>query len=199
MSEARILADNVHRLCRPHTTSVETDDGYKIATLPSLISQLREAISPSGGAGNGGSPTKQRLPLDAHALDVYREIEATARKLLAAKTHRPVRPGPPEAVIISYQAAVQAFGEREIQEAVQFTTKWVGLIEGIMNPVKARRPLQQPCPQCEALWDGAEDRKYALTVWCDGPTTSWDAYCAACEAVWFGDEITYLLRALEAA
>lgn len=200
MDDFAKLSDNVHRLTKPHTTRVETDEGFKVATLPPLIDQLRAAKTPSGGAGHGGAPTKQRLPIDAGAFDLFEEIEAEAKQLLAACSLARAKPRALEDVIVRYRAAIQGFGAAEVGNAAVVTERWISRIEDALTPPPQRRPMQQPCPSCGELWDCmVPERRWALTAWTQGPMTAWEVYCSACGAEWLGQDISFLLRATNAA
>lgn len=196
MDNFATLADNVHRLTNPHTTRLETDEGFKVATLPSLIQQLRSAKTPSGGNGNGGAPTKQRLPMDAGAFDMFEKINAEARTLLAGCSLNRRPPATLEGAITRYQAAIQGFGVGEVAEAAAVTTGWIKQIENTLTPPPQRRPIQQPCPACGELWDcSVPERRWALTAWTQGPMDAWEVYCSGCGAEWLGQDIAFLLRA----
>ena len=201
MSDAAVLRDNVHQLSRVHAATLHTDDGPRIVKVDPLIAQLRAAIAPSGSSGNGGSPTKQRLPMNADAFDAYQIISEQAIRALTATARRPRR-STLEATIIRYQAAAQGHGATELADAAHLTGQWIRLTQSILNPSKARRPTQQPCPHCANTWDTTTtDRRWAVTVWAGDhvPITEWEAYCSACETAWVGEELAIYLRAMAAA
>jgi hypothetical protein len=198
------LAGYVHRLTRVHQNSVETDAGMQLVSALPLVTQLRQAITPSGAGGSGGSPTKQRLPMDAGAFDTYRYIEEEARRLLAGCSLKLRQPKELERVITRYQGEVQKYGELELEQAAKTARLWVERIEATLVPPRRRRPVQQACPApgCGALWDvsGAE-RVWAVTVWAgmEVPRGEWEAWCSVCESLWVGEDLSQFLAAVSAA
>lgn len=200
VSASTDLGSNITKLARVHHSTIQTDAGTRYVKALPLINQLRAAITPSGDGGTGGSPMKQRLPLDDHALDTFNEIDGEARYLLGLCSLRRYQPEHLEQVVLAYQRETLKFGEGEIGEAARITSGWVRRIENLLTPPKSRRPLRQPCPSCGELWDMyTGERVYALTAWCDGPPAAWEVACAACGAGWVGEQIGFLLAAQNAA
>jgi hypothetical protein len=204
MSAQSDLAGHVHKLTRIWDDKVETDEGWRLVPTPPLIAQLRQAITPSGAGGSGGSPSKQRLPMDAGAFDAFRYIEEEARRLLAGCSLKRRQPQALEDVVTRYQMEIQKFGEGELVEAAKTARLWVERIEATLVPPRKRRPLQQACPApgCGAVWDvsGAE-RVWAVTVWAglEVPRGEWEAWCSVCASLWVGEDLASFLAAIPAA
>lgn len=149
------------------------------------------------GGGASGSPS----PINVSALDLLRDIETEARRDYREVTGY-AWPGSLEGLL----QTVAAMDELEPQWSnylTHVTLEWIGAITAMLWPVKPRRKLVgKVCPSCGFATYG-EERKTCLSLgcWDDAGNMraigTWDIECAACEAGWTGDQVAYLLRALD--
>lgn len=191
------LADNVHVLTREHLSQ---DKQGNLRTIPALLAELRLAVTPgrnsSGGGGSEGAP----IPIDPTALDMLGLIENEARKDYAEATGA-VWTGELEALLQSYPHS-QISAEWEAYLA-RVTLGWVDTITAYLWPIKPRRKLVgKVCPSCGSATYG-EERKTCLSLGCWDDTGAmrsigtWDIACASCAAEWVGDQVAWLLKALD--
>ena len=189
------LSDNVHVLTRPHLTN---HDGT-LRHAPALLAELRNAVTP-GQNGYGGGASGPPIPINPEAVDML------ARMTNDAKTdYREIAghawPGTLETLLqhiagMSLDADWHNYLER-------VTLEWVDQINAFLWPVKPRRKLVgKVCPSCGWATYG-EERKTCLSLGCwddEGNMRKigeWDIECGSCEAGWAGDQVIYLLRALD--
>lgn len=191
------LNDSVHRLTRPHLT--QTRDG-SLREVPALLAELRLAVTPghagSAGAKDGGQP----IPINPNALDLISAIEKEARADYAEATGN-AWTGTLEALLQSYPATNLSNEWEAYLERV--TLEWVTTITGMLWPERPRRKLVgKVCPSCGLALHG-DDRAVCLSLGCwddDGNLAkigSWDIECASCGAEWAGEQVAWLLRALD--
>ena len=190
------LQDNIHVLTREHLSQ---DKQGNLRTIPALLAELRLAVTPGRNSSSGGGSEGAPIPIDPTALDMLGLIENEARKDYAEATGA-VWQGDLEALLQSYPHG-QISAEWEAYLA-RVTLGWVDTITAYLWPVKPRRKLTgKTCPACGQSKYG-EDRKVALSLGCwdmDGNLAKigdWDIACAGCEAQWSGDQVSWLLRAL---
>jgi hypothetical protein len=192
------LQDSVHRLTREH---LATDKNGILRVTPALLAELRLALTPGrNSSGNGGSEGAP-IPIDPTALDMLRDIEEEARKDYAEATGSAWH-GELEALLQSYpHAQITAEWETYLARVV---LGWVDTITAYLWPVKPRRKLVgKVCPSCGSATYG-EERKTCLSLGCwdsEGGMKKigdWDIECASCEAGWSGEQVGWLLTALDA-
>jgi len=191
------LQDSVHRLTREHLTN---DKDGVLRAVPALLAELRLALTPGRNSSGGGGAEGAPIPIDPTALDMLRAIEKEARKDYAEATGN-VWNGELEALLQSYPHA-QISAEWEAYLA-RVALGWVDAITAYLWPVKPRRKLVgKVCPSCGWATYG-EERKTCLSLGCwddEGNMRAigtWDIECASCEAGWAGDQVAWLLRALD--
>jgi len=189
------LQDSVHQLCRDH---LRTGPDGKAHKVPALLDELRAAVTPgrnSSGGGAAGPP----IPIDPDALDLLREIEATAKRdyyeMTGVQWTKDLDRLLPWMVSLDLKPEWHAYLER-------VSLEWIDAIQAMLWPVKPRRKLTgKTCPACSQSLYG-EERKVALSLGCwddDGNLAkigAWDIACAGCGAEWAGDQVSWLLRAL---
>jgi len=149
-----------------------------------------------GGGGASGPP----IPIDPSAVDLLTEIHREARRDYHEITGSGW-PGNVDSLLIHF-AAMNLTPEWD-SYLTHVTTEWLDRITAMLWPVKPRRKLVgKVCPSCGQAVYG-DERKTSLSLGCwddDGNMRAigtWDIECAACEASWAGEQVAYLLRALD--
>jgi hypothetical protein len=190
------LRDNIWQLTKEH---LKTGPDSKPHKVPALLDELRAAVTPgrnSSGGGTSGPP----IPIDPDALDLLREIETEARR-----DYLEITEGVWQA---SLEELIQRFASLDLTPEwdnylTHTTLDWVDRITSLLWPVKPRRKLVgKVCPSCGWATYG-EKRKTCLSLGCwdsEGgmkKVGDWDIECASCEAGWAGDQVGWLLRALD--
>lgn len=191
------LRDSVHQLTSEH---LRTGPDGKAHKVPALLDELRAAVTPGRAGSAGGSDGGPPIPINPNALDLLAEIEGEARRDYYEITGEPWNS--------TLEELLQRFG------AMDLAPEWGAYLERVMLehidaitamlwPVKPRRKLVgKVCPSCGWSTYG-EERKTCLSLGCwDGeggvlPPGQWDIECGSCEAAWAGDQITWLLTALD--
>lgn len=190
------LADHCHQLAREH---LKTGPDGKAHKVPALLDELRNAVTPgrnSSGGGAAGPP----IPIDPDALDLLREIEAAAKSDYYEMTG--VHWTKDLDALLPWIAGLDLTPEWD-NYLRHVTQEWIDKINAMLWPVKPRRKLVgKVCPSCGWATYG-EERKTCLSLGCwddDGAMKkigAWDIACASCEAEWVGDQVSWLLKALE--
>lgn len=189
------LSDNIHQLVNEHLKLGPTGKPHMI---PSLLTELREAVTP-GNSGAAGGASGPPIPINAEAVDLLAKIEADLKadywEMLAVAW-----PGKLDGLLSAI--GHQATGEWEAYFE-HVTLDWVDKITTFLWPIKPRRKLfGKTCPACGLALHG-EERAVCLTLGCWDSTGelakigAWNISCEGCGAHWAGDEVTWLLRALD--
>ena len=186
----------MHQLCREH---LKTGPDGKTHKVPALLVDLRAAVSPgNSGASGGGSGAPS--PINIDAVDMIHKITKEAETEYGEMTGQ-LWNGTLEELLIGIGEKIPspewyAYLER-------MTLEWVDAITAFLWPVKPRRKLTgKTCPSCGQTYHG-DERKVTLSLGCwdaDGNMTTigaWDIECAACEARWTGEQVSWLLRAID--
>lgn len=193
------LADAVSRLTRNTPQSVHTadDEGNPKVTFkmwPSLLNQLRFAMTPGMEAGAGGSGSGRPAPLALNAFDLLRKIDETS-------THQYWTMGGKSRLdALSLEKRIQFWAAKAVaspgteDEAHKMIAGWCREIEAMFNP-QHRIELRGKCPECgrshyQVEEDGDMIRKPTLTAIPHERGTF--ASCGNCGATWAG----YQLHAL---
>lgn len=199
----RTLDEAVSLLTRNTPQSVRTEDqeGNPVISFrmyPSLLGQLRAALTPGMESGSGGSGSGRPSPLALNAFDLLRRIDETStyQYWTFGGTHRL------DATSISkriqFWAARATEDPATEKEATRMINAWCLEIEALFNP-EHRIELQGTCPHCGYAHRLVEDdgelvRKATLTVIpYDGGAL---ASCGYCEATWEGRELHDLAKHL---
>lgn len=202
------LADNVHQLSREH---LKTGPDGKPHKVPALLDELRDAVTPGHAGSAGGSDGGPPIPINPNALDLIAEIESEARRDYFEITGA-YWPAAPDGLMSYWPATTYRLlghlGTADLTpEWITYldhvTLDWIDRITAMLWPVKPRRKLVgKVCPSCGWATYG-EERKTCLSLGCwddmGGMRAigTWDIACASCEAEWVGDQVTFLLRALD--
>jgi len=190
------LKDSAHRLAREH---LKMDNHGKAHKVPALLTDLRTAVTP-GRNSSGGGASGPPIPIDPDALDLLRDIEMEARK-----DYREISgecwAGELEALLL-HVSGLDLTPEWSNYLA-RVWLEWIDRIDAHLWPVKPRRKLVgKVCPSCGWATYG-EERKTCLSLGCwdvEGNMRAigtWDIECASCEASWAGEQVAWLLRALD--
>lgn len=167
--------------------------------VSALLHELREAVTPGSsmsGSGANGKPS----PINADAVDMLAKIEEGFKtdywEMLASRWS-----GTLDALLLKLPADVPNAEWETYLEHV--TLDWVDTITAFLWPTKPRRKLvSKVCPACGLSLHG-DERAVCLTLGCwnsAGELTKigdWDIKCEGCGAHWAGDEVAWLLRALD--
>lgn len=190
------LSDHIHQLCREH---LRTGPDGKLHKVPALLEELRAAVSPgnSGASGGGnGAPS----PINIDAVDMVHRITKEAETEYGEMTGQ-LWNGSLEDLLTGIVEQVpspewSAYLER-------MTLEWIDSINAFLWPTKPRRRLTgKVCPSCGLKVHG-DERNVCLSLGCwddngnMAPIGGWDIECAACGAAWSGDQVAWLLRALD--
>jgi hypothetical protein len=190
------LKDSVHQLSRPHLRTGPDNRPHKV---PALLDELRAAVTP-GNSMSGGGASGAPSPINVSALDLLGEIESETRRDYYEITDT------------GWQSTLEDLLQR--YAGMDLTPEWAAYLErvtleyvdkinALLWPVKPRRKLVgKVCPSCGWATYG-DERKVCLSLGCwdsEGNMRKigdWDIECAGCEAGWAGDQVSWLLRALD--
>lgn len=192
------IAQYAHRLTRPHLSFMP--DG-RAGEVPSLLTELREAVTNSSADGGGGSSDGKPLPFDTGALELLRSIEGDAGE------HYAERYG--ERYFGTLEGLLQAIaddGTHDLEWSAFFERlylEWTDLIEDKVRPTKVRCLENTPCPSCGLLIHG-EGRETCVVIRCFKrgggrdllPINEWTAACRGCGAEWDNDAMKFLLASV---
>jgi hypothetical protein len=191
------LNDHIHQLSRPH---LRTAPDGSLRHAPALLDELRAAVTPGHAGSAGGGTSGPPIPINPNALDLLTEIETEARRDYFAMTEAPWS-GDLDALLIRF--TMMDMTQEWDNYLTHVTSDWVDRITAMLWPVRPRRKLTgKVCPACGWATYG-DERKVCLSLGCwddDGNMRKigeWDIECASCEAGWAGDQVAYLLRALD--
>lgn len=194
------MSVEVETLTREHKVAVTTDEGIEFHSVPSLLSQLRDAVF-GGMEATGGSSMKASLPISEAALDLYMVIDREITEAWVGAFQRVPGKEKPEALLSQWAAwaepdtAVTA-GPREWY-ASDLVSKWENQIREFFDPPRMAE-INVPCPSCEAQYvygmsAGEETRSSALRFNRSRETgQTLDARCLACGVVWLPSQFERL-------
>lgn len=192
------LLDAIDALTKPYRHTVhdihgqpqlDKDEQAVTVERPARLTQLHDAIRPSGSSGTGSSAARERILIDSGALEQwsqYRDrINAEARKV-------DVRPDNDPAVTLRrWYVAVESrtLTDAFEQEWVRRLGSWALAIDRRLNP-PYRREVTAPCPFCgERRALDKETGQYVTAVVSEcwrgegGIDTSWFIQCRFCGQV----------------
>lgn len=164
------------------------------------MEELRNAVTPGHAGSAGGSDGGPPIPINPNALDLLGEIEQTAkddyREMTGVPWTKSVDALLPWIAGLDLKPEWSAYFER-------VSLEWIDAITALLWPAKPRRKLVgKVCPSCGWATYG-EERKTCLSLGCwddEGGMKKigeWDIECASCEAGWTGEQMIFLLRALD--
>ena len=173
--------------------------GERIGKVPALLVELREAVSGKSSSDlGGGSASKQKILVNATALDLLKSITDRVRSGYA---DRYGKSAPTLETCIEQIAA----GEHDADWEAWFIDLFETIkqeIEAMLRPKKLRRLDGIECPACGQTVHG-EERETCLYLDCYinehkelRRFDEWVATCEACDATWAGKEMKWLLVAL---
>lgn len=192
------LADHVHRLCNEHLTLI---DGRPVK-VPALLDELDRAIGSSVGPSGSSKGSASPLPIDADALDLRARIHAEILETHEEMIGEPFRSAPRRLLgLWANGGATTPEWEAYIE---RLSLEWIDSIEAKLGmKARARKLTGIQCPSCGQSMHG-EEREVCLSLACYGDDGAmlahhaWSVACAACGAVWGGQEMAWLLKALAA-
>lgn len=176
-----------------------TNHNGKIGKVPALLTELREAVSgSSAGDAGGGASSKQRILVNASALDLLQSIDAEVRVAYADRFGQ----GAPT---LDTCIRLIANSEHPTDWQAWFTETFqtfITRIEATLRPKKLRRLDNVTCPSCNQAVHG-EERVTCLYLDCYADehktlkhSSEWSVECAGCGAAWGHADMRWLLVAL---
>lgn len=202
------MSVDVEVLVSEHKKAINTADGIEFHSVPSLISQLREAVYGGSVADGAGGASAAKLPIQAAALDVYMLIDRQVTAAWVAVFNRVPSADRIETLLIEWAAQANAETIVDVDGrsvyAPEAVASWVGRIEDYLNPPRLA-PIDLPCPSCGERYqhrnvDGEEKRSGVLFFRRDRATgETVDARCESCGVVWLPSQFMFFLTALNAA
>lgn len=187
------LRANIQELTETHLKMGPTG---KPVQAPSLLSELRAAVKPGNDGGGGGASSSAPIPINPDAVDLLSSITHEAN-VDYFEIHGVRYRGPLEGLLQTHDRLNDEWGA--YIEGV--TLGWIDRINGLLRPTKPRRKLGVECPSCGQRFHG-EGREVCLTADCWGPNeemlhpAAWHVRCEGCGAVWVGDDLKWLIAAL---
>lgn len=194
------MSVDVETLTREHKVAVTTDEGIEFHSVPSLLSQLRDAVF-GGMEATGGSSMKASLPISEAALDLYMVIDREISEAWVGAFQRVPGKEKPEVLLAQWASwadpdtAVTA-GPRDWY-ASDLVNKWETQIREFFDPPRTAE-INVPCPSCEEQYvygvsAGEEVRSAALRFNRSRDTgQTLDARCLACGMVWLPSQFERL-------
>lgn len=197
------MSIDVETLTREHKTAVSTDEGIEFHSVPSLISQLRDAIFGGMESTGGSSAMKSKLPISAAALDLYMVIDREITAAWVAAFHRVPNADNPELLLAQWGAWADAETITEVSGRTYYAPDAVSLwgrriVDFFDPPRMAEIDAECPMPDCGHRYvytqvDGEEIRSAAMRFNRSRHTgQTLDARCMACGTVWQPAEFTRL-------
>jgi len=190
------LNDHIHQLSREH---LKTGPDGQLRHAPALLAELRTAVTP-GNSGSAGGASGPPIPINPEAVDMLTRFTTDAKKDYTEITGQHW-PGTLEALLQHFAWMDLAPDWHAYLERI--TLEWVDQITAFLWPIKPRRKLTgKTCPACGLAHHG-DERAVTLSLGCwddDGNLAkigAWDIECGSCGAQWSGDQVSWLLRALD--
>lgn len=201
------MSVEVEVLVHEHKRAHHTVDGIEFHTVPSLISQLREAVYGGSVSDGAGGAAKSKLPIQAAALDLYMLLDRQITDAWVTAFNRVPNADRIEALLSEWGAWADAetivtVGGRNMY-ANDAVTGWVQRIEDYLTPPRMA-PIKLPCPSCgtrhqERVVDGETVQSDALFFRRDRTTgETLDARCEVCGVVWTPSQYMFFVKALSA-
>ena len=196
---------DVEVLIHDHRKAVSTVDGLEFHTVPSLLSQLRDAVFGGSVADGAGSAMKAKLPIQAAALDLYMLVDRQITEAWVAAFARVPNADRPEALLAEWAAwaapeTLVTVAGRDVY-APDAVAGWVRAVEDYFDPPRLAE-ISAACYSCGERYvfrpvDGETVRSSALSFRRDRDTgETLDARCGACEMVWLPSQFRYLAEQL---
>ncbi|WP_336630019.1 MULTISPECIES: DUF7341 domain-containing protein [unclassified Microbacterium] len=187
------MSVDVETLTRDHQVAVTTDEGIEFHSVPSLISQLRDAVFGGMESTGGSSSMQARLPISEAALDLYMQVDREIAEVWVQAFKRVPGRDKAEAMLTEWAAwaepeTIVTAGPRDWY-AKDVVAKWETQIRDFFDPPRLA-DIKGPCPNCGeryvySISAGEEVRGTALRFHRSRMTgETLDARCLACGAVW---------------
>jgi len=214
--------DMIRDLSRSHPVVVSRDDSDEYTSVDGLIQQLRDEVF--GGTDKGAtSGNKNRLPLNAPALDLYTLIDRQISEVWGATFARIPGADKPERLLAQWAAHANPLDVTIVSSpetiyrngletvvwlkdettAINLLSRWHRSITELFDPPRvATNPAA--CVQCGAResWqrrDGQTVKSTALALIIDRSTDrAKEMRCRACGAIWDSSVFEWLNGAIEA-
>lgn len=188
MSPAPSLGQNVNQLIRVHINTATMQKQL------ALIDQLETSTTQIGN--DGGRSNEPRIPINAAAIDLQRDIRHNAIRIEQERTGDPT--GGLRVILKKWETEDRDDWKHFLADA---TKRMVDDIKQLLMPAPKRRPLNTECPSCGNKYHG-EDNKPALTagVYADDGIlkhpADYDIHCANCDALWEGQDMNWIVHLL---
>ena len=178
------LAGNVHRLTRPHLSTLRG----QIATVPPLLTQL----TMDHGRHSQKVSSERPIPVPLSAIALWQDMEHEARE------HQYARTGDDSGGLWQIVESWERVDDAEWCAYLgQVTLDFIDRILATIDPPRPRRPLRQPCAACGQRWtyDADGQRSEAVTAWVwdeddrVAKVDTWEVTCTSCGAQWVGKEV----------
>lgn len=197
------MSIDVETLTREHKIAVTTDEGIEFHSVPSLISQLHDAIFGGMESTGGNSAMQSKLPISAAALDLYMAIDREITSVWVAAFSRVPNMDNPEQLLAQWGAWADPETIAEVSGRTYYAPDAVSLWESrILDffdpPRMAEIDAECPMPDCGHRYvyanvDGEEIRSSAMRFNRSRHTgETLDARCMACGTVWQRSEFNRL-------
>jgi hypothetical protein len=202
-----------HPVLHPHVQDIlDADTGKKVGTqrinveLPSLLTQLEEAIrADMGGSSKGAGDPAWRVLIDGDALYKFAQVTTQIQSWCQLLGIRPSRA--PQNIAADLRAWYVEFMTKPAREgATEFHERklwdWVTMIQGKLDPAR-EQDLPDRCPSCDAAewWDPKTAERYPRPLVIryrqsfDGSVVQRaKAQCRACGEQWGARELAYELE-----
>ncbi|OIH81946.1 hypothetical protein BLJ79_21550 [Arthrobacter sp. UCD-GKA] len=193
------IAQYAHRLTRAHLSFMP--DG-RAGEVPSLLDELREAVTGSGDLDRTSSSTGKPLPLNSTALEL---LDSIGR--MAGEDHYRRYD---ERFFGTLEGLLQKIAEDDhpAEFAAWFERifmEWCQEIDAMVRPAKVRRLDNVECPSCgQKVYGDQRETCVAVDCYKPGggrelrPIGSWTASCRGCGAEWGADKMEWLVASLAA-
>lgn len=189
------MSVDVETLTREHKTAVSTDEGIEFHSVPSLLSQLRDAVFGGMESTGGSSAMKSKLPISAAALDLYMEIDREITRAWVVAFQKVPNADNPEGLLAQWGAWATAETITEASGRTYYAPDavnvWEQRIVDFFDPPRmAEIDAECPMPECGNRYvfttmDGEEIRSSALRFNRSRHTgETLDARCLACGTIW---------------
>jgi len=176
------------------------EEGIRKRTDPSLLEQLRRAItSDLGGAGGSARPARERTSLDVAAFGMYEDIDGRVRSWLADVGERPGKAEVGSLLDHWYVLwTAKAVEDAAVHAHTKILERWAVAITDLLDP-PVKQEITQPCPDCGQMWatvGRGEETESVRALWAVWRENADDSYgmCRACDKVWRGVGQMRLLR-----
>lgn len=176
-------------------------EGIVKRTDPSLLEQLRAAITSDIGGGAGSAKAaRERTSLDVAAFSLYEEIDGRVRAWLLDVGVRPSGKAELGSILVRWFIL---WKQKRLEDATVHAhqlvlERWASSIRDLLDP-PVKQEITSPCPSCGAMWatvgrgEETESVRALWAVWREDPDESY-GLCRSCDKVWRGVGMMRTLR-----